>query len=817
MQHNPKFDPDFADPTEWARMYRDAGLQVVPAMTPSENRTQWKRPALPKWRALEHELAPDLTFERWYGEQGEHARRNNMGMITGQCSGNVFMIDLDLHKNPAAATWWDGLLALHNMGGDIETPRQTTGGGGKQILFRAPAGWTPPTCKTSIGVDIRGQGGFAMLPPSMHESGTPYKWDAGLEPWDMVIMEAPRWLCDEIVDLAKTHGGGSTTSAGPAERTQTPEMAKNEFGRIIDGREEYMTRMVWGRVVDEYRQCPIKPSKADEDDILRMLFTKYEIATKSRIVERGTPNHILLEREGRGISLLRQKLKHALDQWDDKVRRHAEAPPPGCRSFETLELDPDGDAAPIEDFEQEPASDADPGPQTSEHQDTGTGSKSAGSNGSDARGQMFFPKHLVHPPGSVGEIANTILRSANRYLSPQTAIGAALAVLGHASQNKFVVGARRTPLGLYVMVVAQTGAGKGDCIGTAMELFRGTAAEAGLHGAHASGAALHRALANLQTGEKSPCSLTIVDEIGLKLQQRSNAGDVHTGPLVTTLMELFGKDNSSIPAKTYADAKRNIGCLHNPLVTILGFTTSDPLNKALTSADAASGFANRFLLIEAEGVEMRLRPDDEVKRDVPPSIPALIKALDGIKGKTEPRIIELDEAAKTIMEAFKNEADDACLKGDIFSALWTRAYQNALAVAAILVIGDCASLTQEFGPKILAKHAQYATDFVRWSVISWIRRFGDEVADGPQEAERIKVLNLIRNARSRKSKDAIENRMLKHGFMPHSLLLRLSKMSASTLNGHIQTLLDAEQIEVTVVEVKGHRSFKCYRIGHTPS
>ncbi len=329
MADKPSFDPDFADPTEWARMYRDAGLQVVPAMTPSENRTQWKRPALPKWRALEHELAPDLTFERWYGEQGEHARRNNMGLITGECSGDAFMIDLDLHKIPTAATWWSGLLALYNMGGELETPRQTTGGGGKQILFRAPAGWKAPTCKTSIGVDIRGQGGFAMLPPSMHESGTPYKWDAGLEPWDMEIMEAPRWLCDEIDALAKKYGGGSTTtSAGPAEKTQTPEMAKNEFGRIVDGREEYMTRMVWGRVVDEYRQCPIKPSKADEDDILRKLFTKYETATKSRIVERGTPNHILLEREGRGISLLRQKLKHAFDQWDDKVCRHAEAPLP---------------------------------------------------------------------------------------------------------------------------------------------------------------------------------------------------------------------------------------------------------------------------------------------------------------------------------------------------------------------------------------------------------------------------------------------------------------------------------------------------------
>ena len=167
-----------------------------------------------------------------------------------------------------------------------------------------------------------------MLPPSMHESGTPYKWDAGLEPWEIEVSLAPGWLCGEIDALVKNHGGGSTTSAGPAERTQTPEMAKNEFGRIIDGREEYMTRMVWGRVVDEYRQCPIKPSKADEDDILRTLFAKYETATKSRIIERGTPNHILLEREGRGISLLRQKLKHAFDQWDDKVCRHAEAPLP---------------------------------------------------------------------------------------------------------------------------------------------------------------------------------------------------------------------------------------------------------------------------------------------------------------------------------------------------------------------------------------------------------------------------------------------------------------------------------------------------------
>jgi hypothetical protein len=43
----------------------------------------------------------------------------------------------------------------------------------------------------------------------------------------------------------------------------------------------------------------------EQDEMLRELFSKYERAAKSRIVERGTPNHILLEREGRGITLFR--------------------------------------------------------------------------------------------------------------------------------------------------------------------------------------------------------------------------------------------------------------------------------------------------------------------------------------------------------------------------------------------------------------------------------------------------------------------------------------------------------------------------------
>ena len=77
MSDQPPFEPDFADPTEWATMYRDHGLQVVPAMSHRESPKSWKRPALPKWRALEHELAAHVTVELWHFENGERSGHDN--------------------------------------------------------------------------------------------------------------------------------------------------------------------------------------------------------------------------------------------------------------------------------------------------------------------------------------------------------------------------------------------------------------------------------------------------------------------------------------------------------------------------------------------------------------------------------------------------------------------------------------------------------------------------------------------------------------------------------------------------------------------
>ena len=335
MRAQMQFDPDFAEPSEWARMYREHGLQVVPAMSHRENKQQWKRPALPKWRALEHELVPDLTFERWYGEGGEHARRNNMGLIAGGCSSRIFVVDLDTHKHDGAKGWWLDMLDRQSQAGQLETVEQVTGGGGLQLFFRAPENWTPPTCKTSIGVDIRGQGGFAMLPPSMHESGTRYRWKDGHEPWEMEFADAPQWFCDAITELAQKFGGASGVNpvTGQRELTSSPAQSTNAFGMIIDGREAYMTKVVWAAVVDARRDAPMPLPKSESSALMMDAFSNYERHVKTRISSPGVSNADLLEREGRGISLFMDKWEAAIEQWDDKVAKAAEVAKP-ARPFD---------------------------------------------------------------------------------------------------------------------------------------------------------------------------------------------------------------------------------------------------------------------------------------------------------------------------------------------------------------------------------------------------------------------------------------------------------------------------------------------------
>lgn len=340
------FDPSFDSYPDY---YRKMGLQVVPAHKPDGSKS-WKRPKLEKWTELQNELTSQAQYDQWFGQNGQHLS-DNLGVICGLASNGLFFLDLDIQKETGALDWYMNLIALHNDGESLKTPTQTTGGGGIQILMRAPLDRIPQTCKTAIGVDVRGQGGFSIVPPSIHESGANYSWTQGLAPWEVEVMEAPEWLLEALESLIQDFGGNKVIQF----KTPSPEVAINPFGAIVDGREGYMAKVVWAAVLSLYRDCPILPSTEYMHNAMRSAFQRYEQGVKSRIVEAGTANHILLEREGRGITEFTRKWRYAISQWDTSIAADAAVQRvPKQREAETPKFDPETGEIQPDEFADEP-------------------------------------------------------------------------------------------------------------------------------------------------------------------------------------------------------------------------------------------------------------------------------------------------------------------------------------------------------------------------------------------------------------------------------------------------------------------------------
>lgn len=319
------FDDEFASIDDHATALRKCGLQVVPSFHPLDAPKAWKRPSV-NWKEHQDKPVDDETFAHWFPNTGG---RKNIGILTGDCSGGVFCVDLDFYKGPEAGLWWGEMLDRQQHAGEIEeTVTQITGGGGRQIFFRAPDGWTPPTRKSPVyNVDIRGRGGFVVCAPSMHSSGRRYEWAEGLAPWETEIALAPKWFCDQLDELFGAAGidPATGTHTGPRIKTATPDAPVAPFGGITDGREEKMRDMVWARVIQMHIENPIGPPPPAEVQLeIDDLFRLYVNAVNTRRPHRpGVSKEQLLEEEGRGRSLMVEKFNDALRKWDTKVAQEA--------------------------------------------------------------------------------------------------------------------------------------------------------------------------------------------------------------------------------------------------------------------------------------------------------------------------------------------------------------------------------------------------------------------------------------------------------------------------------------------------------------
>ena len=119
----------------------------------------------------------------------------NIGLVTGKVSG-VWVLDIDT-KNDAGGL--ESLEKLEKEYGMLpETLRSITWSGGRHYFFKYPE--RGMGCKTGIrpGIDIRGDGGYVIVPPSVVE-GKSYIWDSLVD-----VAESPEWLLELLSEKTPT-------------------------------------------------------------------------------------------------------------------------------------------------------------------------------------------------------------------------------------------------------------------------------------------------------------------------------------------------------------------------------------------------------------------------------------------------------------------------------------------------------------------------------------------------------------------------------------------------------------------------------------
>ena len=151
-------------------------------------------PRMGKHPRTKNGLNDATTNEALIAASWERAPNANVGVRTGLESG-FFVLDVDIDPGKGI----DGpatLAALEAEHGELPTTRTAqTGRGGRHYLFQHPG----PGMRISNdagkrlghGLDVRGDGGYIVAPPSLHASGRTYEWEN-----DHPIAVAPAWLLE---------------------------------------------------------------------------------------------------------------------------------------------------------------------------------------------------------------------------------------------------------------------------------------------------------------------------------------------------------------------------------------------------------------------------------------------------------------------------------------------------------------------------------------------------------------------------------------------------------------------------------------------
>ncbi len=222
-----------------ALAYLAHGWSVIPV------EARGKRPVIP-WLEFQQRCANENEVRQWFD-----ARKNaNVAIVTGVISGLV-VLDIDVAHHGDKS-----LSELEREHGALPlTVEAKTGSGGRHFYFLHPGGLVRNRAGLMQGIDLRGDGGCVVAPPSTHRAGKRYIWRKGHAPGETGLAPVPAWL------LALVRGERGRGAHAPAhwrklvregvvegERNSTiASLAGHLFHREVDPQVVLELLLTWNR------------------------------------------------------------------------------------------------------------------------------------------------------------------------------------------------------------------------------------------------------------------------------------------------------------------------------------------------------------------------------------------------------------------------------------------------------------------------------------------------------------------------------------------------------------------------------------------
>lgn len=632
----------------------------------------------------------------------------NIGLACGAAS-SVYVIDIDVKEGI------NGFESLKEFDRLPCTVRQDTPTGGSHCLFEASV---PPANRNSFrpGIDIRGEGYYIVLAPSIHPNGEPYTWTPGYAPWEAKLATYPEAMRPAI-SAPRLSCIPAVYHAPPIESDirQRASLYLSQCDPAIQGLGGH-DKLLWAAVA---------------------------------LV------HGFLLSESQALDLLLREYNHRCSPpWDMSIQKDQ-------RDFyrkvsEAMKLVP-----------QKPSgwllNDESYAPQINSTTTVDVSSllcKSAGSAVSDSAVALpvrenltcdFNPeqeyKFLIQPTGLLGSICSWINSTAFRD-QPFLALACSLAFLGtlFGRKVKDELGSRTN---LYCMGVAPSSAGKAHALSQIRLLARQSGCSRLLGGDDiASDSAIEARL------EREPATLYLWDEMGHKLVQIKSGKNSHLEAVVSLLMKVYSAAGSVYLGKEYAD-QENQRLIVQPCCSIYGTSTLLKFADGISPSELQDGWMSRCLVFCSpfDVPKKRGHKDDSVPRDtcdlieqwylreLLPEGPLVAKTFVGNDGQKQAPlqlVVPTTPGAENIFVHFDNVTIEYGKQHPMLACLWAKGEENARRIALIVACGNSYD-----NPVITEADADYACRLVRYLLIDFSNTIAPEIVSGEMEARKRKIVRVV--------------------------------------------------------------------------